>query len=411
MLRQWLPKLKLIFASVLHQAVLPILNLAVSLAVIRLVSAERWGGFVSWLIIAQFAAHIANWGNRDYLLRRFSRAETTSASDWHSSLQTRVILLIFFAFTSPLWGWGLPKSALLILWALLLFLRQSFDVFITFYRTFLLAFALELIGIALTVAAIISWRDTLTVEQLVLVFCATTFLKTLALLWRFRSDVKPSPKQGLLRIDYNLHLRQAGPFFLLGFSGLLQARIDLYSVDAFLSAEKLAQYQPFTNWLIYVQAIANFIVLPFVKNIYNAPYAILLKQSRRLFALGCLITPPAIWGIRWAFINVYQFNLPPAIWVLGGLYILPIYFYLVLIYTLYKADRERWVIGFNLGFAALNLGLNLLLVPRLGMVGATAATVVVQWGMALGYWLFVRHHLANNQLREEVAIHAETVLS
>lgn len=410
MVQRWLPKLKLIAASVLHQALLPIFNLAVSLAVIRLVSAESWGNFVSWLIVAQFVAHITSWGNRDYLLRRFSRSESTSTPDWHSSLQVRALLLFIFALTTPLWGWSLSKTVLLLLWTLLLFLRQSFDVFITFYRTFLLAFSLELIGIALTIATIVRWREILTVEHLVLIFCATTFLKTLALAYRFWDDISFPAKYRLQLADFQPHIRQAAPFFLLGFSGMLQARIDLYSVDLFLSAEILAQYQPLTNWLIYVQAIANFIVLPFVKNIYNAPYAVLLKQSRRLFAIGCLITPPAIWGIRWAFINIYQFNLPSIIWVLGGLYIVPIYFYLILIYTLYKADHERWVVGFNLGFAALNLGLNLLLVPRLGIVGSTAATVVVQWGMALVYWLFVRQHIAARQ-PQEAAIHAETVLS
>jgi O-antigen/teichoic acid export membrane protein len=160
---------------------------------------------------------------------------------------------------------------------------------------------------------------------------------------------------------------------------MLQSRIDLYSVSIFLSEREVGQYQVFINLMIYLQAIANFILMPFVKSLYRLDHDTIHRVSIRLLGLGILLVPPALFSVNWLLSSVYAIELSPLSLALGGLYVLPVYFYLPTIYSLYKTDRQNTVLGINIAGSALNLLLNLFLVPRLGAIGALLATTLVQW--------------------------------
>ncbi|NIP28826.1 MAG: hypothetical protein GWO38_34725, partial [Phycisphaerae bacterium] len=131
--------------------------------------------------------------------------------------------------------------------------------------------------------------------------------------------------------------------------------------------------------------VSAFILIPFVKSIYRLGYRSIQKMSIRLFGLGLLMLAPALWLIHLMLTYIYQFTLSPYFLLVGGLFVLPIYFYLPIIYALYKTDRETVVLKINIIGTALNFGLNLLLLPRVGMIGAVIASAISQWAMLVVY--------------------------
>jgi O-antigen/teichoic acid export membrane protein len=63
---------------------------------------------------------------------------------------------------------------------------------------------------------------------------------------------------------------------------------------------------------------------------------------------------------------------------------------------LYAIDRQQWFAGVTAIAVVVNVGLNLLLIPRFGYFAASATTVVTEAAFSVAGWLFVarRYHLA-----------------
>lgn len=373
----------------LNSLLLPLVNIAVSLLVVRLASVELWGAFVSVMIVVQLGAHVAGWGNQAYVLRQFSRTPASLGRAWQSSLLTRLLLLPLFTVVALLLGWPAQQAVLATLWTVGLVLVQSFNALVVYRRAFLAALAVELASTVVTLAVVLVQGPALSVDSLLLLFAITSLARALALGLVFRQDISQAPEPGgasglRRRIDLR-YFRLALPFFLLGLSGLLQSRIDLYSVSFFLSEQQVGQYQVFLSLLLYVQATANFIVQPYVKSIYRLDQTIIWKIALRLFALGWLLIVPAMLAVAWVLATLYGFNPPPSFIVLGGLYVLPIFFELPIIYALYQADRTATVIAVSFTGFTFNLLLNIWLLPRVGLVGAILASTLVHWGAFVFY--------------------------
>jgi O-antigen/teichoic acid export membrane protein len=399
-------RLLLVATNSLNSLLLPLVNIAVSLLVVRLGSVELWGAFVSVMIVVQLGVHVIGWGNQEYLLRQFSRAPARLGQTWQFSLLTRLLLLPLFTAVIILLGWPAQQALLATVWTVGLVLAQSFNVLVVFRRAFLAAIAVELVSSGVTLTVVFVQGPVLSVDSLLLLFAVTSLARALALGLVFRQDISQSqapasPAEPRQAIDL-YYFQLALPFFLLGLSGLLQSRIDLYSVSYFLSKQEVGQYQVFLSLLLYLQAIANFILQPYVKSIYRLDETIIWKIALQLFGLGWLLIVPAMLAVAWVLATLYGFNPPPSFIVLGGLYVLPIFFDLPIIYALYKADRTATVISVNLTGFTLNLLLNIWLLPRVGLVGAILASAIVHWGV-FAFYLSQGLRMRSNRWRLEQA--------
>ncbi|MBE2197664.1 MAG: hypothetical protein IAE79_03570 [Anaerolinea sp.] len=368
----------LVVANSLHNVLPMLLTPFVSLLVIRQTSAALWGTFVSVLITVQLGAHLAAWGNDAYLLREFSRNPAGIAHAWQSCLRTRLALFAGLALLAALLY---PQTAgWIILWGVALALHQSCAVMVTYKRDFLLAAGVELVGLAGMVTAVFCAGEAITPNWLLRLFALTTLAKAIGLLLRYRAivwggDGRFQPRYFLLAL----------PFFLLGFGGMLNSRIDLYIVALYFPAEAVGTYQVFSSFLLYVQALAGFVVLPFVKTIYRLPYTAIRPMARSLFGLGCLIVPAAMIALSFLLSRLYGILLPSTFFWLGGLAVLPIFYYLPIIYALYKAEKQTTVLLVNLLGIVSALLLNLTLLPRLGLIGAIGAMALIKWLALLIY--------------------------
>jgi O-antigen/teichoic acid export membrane protein len=306
---------------------------------------------------------------------------------WQASLLTRLTLFLpvgvglFFLGASP------AQRLLLVLWCLGLVLFQSFDVLIVYRRDFLLAALVETLTLSGLALCLLGLGQTITVDWLILLYGLIHLLKAGIYGLRYREALwNASPDSPALRDQFDLQFFAAAfPFFLLGFSGMLQSRIDLYAVNIFLTERDVGQYQIFINLMIYLQSVSAFILIPFVKTLYRLGQGTIQKIAIRLFAFGLVILIPALIGVQLLLIHVYDFQLSPYFMLWGGLFVLPIYFYLPIIYALYKADRQMGVLKINIVGTVLNFALNILLLPRIGMIGAVVASAIAQWVMLAAY--------------------------
>jgi O-antigen/teichoic acid export membrane protein len=378
----------------LNSLLIPVINALISLLVIRLTSVELWGAFVQVLLVTQLGMQIVNWGNKEYLLRAFSRKPGRLAELWQCAFFTRCLLYFGFMGVMALWGWPVSWLLLIWMWGAGLMLAQSFEVLVLYRRLFVFALAVE-IGVSLVLlTGVIATGSQLTVTGLVAFFMLAQVGKAAAFLLRFRAQVLSQVSGRFDPAYFGLAL----PFFLLGFTGMLQSRIDLYSVSYFMNQADVGQYQVLTGFLLYIQALANFVLLPFVKTVYRLKIVVIHKISWRLFGLGLFIVPPAVVLIAWLLRHLYHFDLSPMLFIVGGLHVLPIFFTLPIIYALYKADLQRQVLYVNLVNIGLNVALNILWIPRWGLLGALLATALTSWLTLVYYWHRSRQLLHTEQL-------------
>lgn len=380
-------RLLLVVTHSLNSLLLPLFSVIVSLSVVRLASMALWGAFVEVMIVAQLGAHILAWGNKEYLLRAFSTEPASLTEVWRSNLFTRLTLFPIYVLIVLLLGWSSLQSLLVVVWTLGLVVCQSFEVLIVYRRAFLASIWIELGTIAVMLAAISALGVRLTLDGLILLFAGVTLGKAAALALTFRRESLAFTELSVpwqRRLDFS-YFGAALPFFLLGFSGMLQSRIDLYSVSLILPEREVGEYQVFINLMLYLQAVANFVLTPFVKGLYRLDRGASGRVSARLLGAGMILVPPALFGIDWVLSRVYAIDLSPLFLATGGLYVLPVYFYLPTIYSLYKMDRQHIVLWVNVSGVAINLMLNLILVPRMGTTGALLATTTVQWFMLACY--------------------------
>jgi O-antigen/teichoic acid export membrane protein len=223
------------------------------------------------------------------------------------------------------------------------------------------------------------------VGSLVAISILATAIKAAIYQGRYRaSTLARLPDRSTRPIEL-AYFRRAFAFFALGFTGLLQSRIDLYLVGLFLPKSMVGQYQVLMNFLLYLQALSNFVLGPFVKNLYRLSYRSILSLSLRLLALGALLCPLGLLLIDVVLRVYYGFDLPPIFFGLGGAVALPIYFYLPIIYALYKGGLAGRVVGINVLGIATSAAISLLLLPTLGLLGAVTGAAAAQLLMLLAY--------------------------
>ncbi|HEY1012807.1 MAG TPA: hypothetical protein VGE07_08905 [Herpetosiphonaceae bacterium] len=377
---------------------LPLLSPLVALLVIRLASAELWGGFVRVLLPVQLGAHLLVWGNRDYLLRAFSRQPARIAALWRSNLLTRLPLLMGALPPLMVLGVAPGRAALLLGWLLAGMVDQSCEALVAYRKTFGAQLAIDLAGLAGLAGGVAWLGEGLGMDGLIGLFALVEAAKALALTawlgaWRQPANAgagaaPPTPDWG--------YFRRALPFFLLGLTGLLQSRIDQYCAASLLAPGELAAYQVISNFLIYLQALAAVALTPLLKGLYRLPQASLLLLARRLLLAGLALLGPALAAVAVLLARLYRLAPAPRTLLIGGLSVIPIYYYLPVIHALYKAGRQRAVLWVNLAGTALNLPLALALLPALRIDGGLLANAAAQWLMLAAYLRLSRALGAND---------------
>ena len=383
---RWRKRLAVIVTNSANSLLVPLFSPVVSVLVVRLAGVGLWGDFVRVLVVAQLAAHVAGWGNKDYVLREFARSPAGLAAAWQTSFFTRLALLAAGVGALALLGFSPLRWALLALLTAVLMLAQSFEVLVLYRRDFVFGLAVEALTVTLLAAPVLALRQALTLEALLVNYIVANAVETLVYFLRYRREVAARRVAG----PHVNWLRQAGPFFLLGLSGLLQSRVDLYAAVTWLPRDQLGHYQIYSNLMIYLQSVAAFVLTPFVKSLYRLHARALAGLALKLGLVGVLIVAGGVPAAALALRFGYHLHFAPSFFAAGALFVLPIYFYLPLIYALFKLDRALWVVAANGLGVVLNLALNAWWLPQLGALGAAWASAATQWALLLFYLAWSR---------------------
>lgn len=352
----------------------PIVNLLASFLVIHFGSEAIWGTFVIPMIYAGLALHILSWGNREFLLRAFARYPKESGIMFRQNLVTRGSLL-FIALPAVLLA-GLPMEAtsFLLLWIFAGFFRQSFDVVIVYRKDFGLALFFELLAAALLIGGLLLYRAALTPLLILKLFALAQVVKCLGVGIWYGPGWLPGTYP---RIQFR-YFYVALPFFLLGFAGMLLSRTDLYCVAWFMDEAAVGRYQVLVNMFVYLQATAAFALLPFAKNLYRLPDRSIWKLSRRMVPLGLLVGAVGLPLVALVVGQVFGLDFDWTYYAVALAFLLPVFAYSPIIYLLYKHNQQQKVLLANAGGILLNFGLNLVLIPRMELLGALVATTAAQ---------------------------------
>nr|HQU74230.1 polysaccharide biosynthesis C-terminal domain-containing protein [Calditrichia bacterium] len=367
-------RLRLVFFELLNTFSGPAINILLSLSVVRLASETLWGEFVAILLWLNLGLHLCGWGQRDYLIRAFARQPAGMGAIWRNNLASRLPLILALAGIIILTPLPFNQRALLIAWSLASLTAEAFAAPVLYYQRFRLTLLLETGGALLALGWLWLPGTVPGLDRLLQAMVLSNSFRALGLLLVFRGLWRPW-RWGSFQ---GAHLREALPFLLIGFTGLLQSRTDLYCVAVFCDSRDLAQYQVFVNRLIDLQILANLIVRPFVKYLYRLPGPTLRRLAIRQFFLAPLLFLPGL-GLIYGLMHFwYGFDITPNMYLFGGFFVWPVYAYIFGVYRLNALNRQSRVV-FISGIAILvNLALNLLWIGPFGPTGALAASAVSQ---------------------------------
>ena len=366
---------RLVVINATRHLMVPLENLGAAwLVVVFRDGAAEWGAFVGTQIVVGLMVHVLSWGNKDWLLRRAAEEPAAMGRLWQRALWARArflpaaLAIVFF------FGNGVEKTLWAVLWVVAAFLAQSCDAPILISRRFKSAIVVELVSF-LVVVWLLLQPVALGEGEVIRAWAVGALVRALLLLAVLATRLGPG-------IDFRVepgYLRGAGPFFLLGLSGMLQSKMDLYMANLFLGDAEIGRYQVIVNTFIMLQAGGAFLVVPFAKTLYRTSDKVAAAFARSVMVIGVVVTAVGV-AASWVLLNrVYQFGLGPAWFVLGALLVLPVFGYVTKIYRLYRAGRERSVAVVNLAGAAVNLVVSVVLLRIFGGIGALAGSVVSQW--------------------------------
>jgi hypothetical protein len=354
-------------------------NLVAAWLVLHFADDALWGSFVAFQLGIGLVLHVLAWGNKDYLSRIFAMRATTDPEVWKQVLISRGALL-FIALPVLLLIYPSQTSALLLLWLMAGFIRQSFDAVITFTRAFAFGALTEFAGSIFLIVGIVILRKDLTLNTIVVLYALAQVIRLVPFLLRYGRTY-------LLGTFPSLQFRYfhvALPFFLLGFAGLLVARMELYCLLAndgpggAVTETEVGHYQIWTNLLIYLQSVAAFIVQPVTKFLYRLPVRSVWKFTWRMVGWGTgvvILGLPVIWVLLKYW---YRFDIPLVLYPLAFIYVVPVFYTAPLVLHLFKHHAQKQVMLANGAAILLNLGTSILLIPRIGVPGAMIASVLSQ---------------------------------
>lgn len=366
---------RIVLVNATRHLMVPLENLGAAwLVVVFRDGAAEWGAFVGTQIVVGLVVHVLSWGNKDWLLRRAAEEPASMGRQWQRALWARArflpaaLVIVFFL------GHGPGTTLWVGLWVLGAFLAQSCDAPVLISRRFKMAIAVEVASFSAVIALLVQ-PAALGEAEVIRAWAVGALVRAVLLLAVLVNRLGPG-------IDFRVepeYLRAAAPFFLLGLSGMLQSKMDLYMANLFLGDAEIGRYQVIVNTFIMLQAGGAFLVVPFAKTLYRTSDKVAAAFARSVMLIGVVVTAVGV-AASWVLLNrVYQFGLGPKWFVLGALLVIPVFGYATRVYRVYRAGRERAVVIISFVGAAVNLVVSVALLQILGAIGALIGSVVSQW--------------------------------
>ena len=343
---------------------------------------------------------------------RFSLAQLYSTSMLTmllSSFGILLLLLLGTQFIMPLLHAPSKVSGLLALASLLVVIRSVESALVNFLRgdeqtATLMNYqvAKKYFGLAVMLGAVLLISATLQAFYAAMLVGEATTLGVLAAVM-FRGNKRPRPSSQVFSKTLCFELLRFGVPMMFGYelSGIALSVGDRYVINGVIGEEPLGLYSAAYNLCEYVQAavIASVsqAVTPLVLNMWDrkgpeATRAFIARSLRLYTVVGAAVAGgvaavgpellPALASEKYASAALV---LP---WVIGGMVVDGSC--TMVGAGLFIHRKTRTIMAIVLSCAVLNVVLNLVLVPRWGILGSAVATFVSYFGTAVGMSLTTR---------------------
>ncbi len=360
------------------QSIPMVAQLIISLLIIKKYSTTLWGEYVTLLLWVNFIVIFSYFGNKNYLLKRFSEQPGKIYSTWLSNFSTRffVFLLIgIFVFFIPLFE---PYRILILGWIFLLFYNQSFEVLILYQKDFKFNFITELIRNSMVVGVLFFFFEALQLETFLYIIIGGLVIKaifyTVFYLKTLQSTKVTLDTQSLLL---------SIPFLIPMILGTLRTKIDSYYGTIYFTKEDLSQYQIFISLIAILQLGAAYMINPFIKIFYRISKQTRTAIEKQFLLLGIIIGVIATAVIYIVITYVYEFTFSTTSYLLGYLFMITLFIHLLLINEFYKNNKQT-LVAIIIGVTALiQVALGYFTIETYQSIGALSIKVIGQWVMVL----------------------------
>ncbi len=360
-----------ISSNAIRQISVSVVGVLIPLMVIEQASKQIWGEFVSILLYLLIATQIINWGNKEYLLRKFSENPSAIKANFSSILITRLPFVLFFSIIG-LFLFKIEFGLYIFIWIFGRFLIHSYEALVLFEKKFHASMVIELGCFLLFVIVFYSFSSIHTI-QLVVAYSLFQLSKGICYWLLFFTKFSLKTK---LNFKY---YQDSFWFFLLSILGFLASKIDVYIMEQFDDKLMTSDYQIINGLLVFIMSISSFIYTPFTKNIYRITNITIQKTKKTLALFGLLIVPVSLLVIH--VILCYYLLLSLSIWfyVVAFFYAFPSFVYGIEIVHLFKQNKEKIVVYYSLIIVIVNFILTyFFLTFNYGIIGALLGAAISQ---------------------------------
>ncbi len=360
-----------LFFSLLKMVSVPLLNFLTLFIGIKFYGKENWGEFISISIWIYFIAFVAKWSGQHYLIKELSKNVTNYLSVFYSNLIERAFLLLpslvlFFLLSIPL-----ACSALLTL--LLLFVSNSFETLLIFKQKLQLHFFIELTGIVLLFIGFYLFPE-FNLTTIFYLFSASYLVKIILVVTCVTFSHQPVFLSLSLR-----NLIKTFPYFLIGFSGWLASKCDIYVVSIFFTKKEISEYQILMSSFLMLQALPAYLILPITTHLFRLSNDSTNKIQKKIVWLALPIVA-FFSGVIWCILLFFmQIKFSFLIYMFAALSCLPTFFYTVEITRLYKQNKEKTIMYSCFMLFLVTLIFMLLLLPIFKILGMVMSVCIAQW--------------------------------
>ncbi len=359
--------------------------LLLSLVIVNYHSVELWGAYAELLIWSNFILLFLGFGHYNELLRSFSDSPSTIDQQWMDNLLARSILLVpslVFIYFIPLFR---GMEYLIMGYVFVQFLSQSFKVFIMYHRKFVLQIWIEGLFILGLVTAVFLFLDSLNIRSLLIIMIIAHSFKLLCYGIYFAKDFK----KVTVRIKPKI-LVYSIPFFIPMAVGTVRVKIDAYYGTYFFDLADLSKYQIFISFLALAQMVSSFALTPYIKNFYRAKDTMIVGLQTRFFLFGWVFAL-AMGLIMFAVISmIYGFSFTPFQYLLGVLFMVPLYLHILLVSEYYKKKKQTKIALFASVVVLLQIVFGYFIILYWAIDGALLIKALGQWAIVIVLWLWIR---------------------
>ncbi|MHA7057577.1 lipopolysaccharide biosynthesis protein [Aquimarina sp. M1] len=376
-------RLRLIGVNTIQGFANPAFNFLIVVFGIKTFGKTDWASLINVMLWVFLLTFILGWGNRDHLLREYSKEPGKMYHTFFSNFLSRSLLLpfsllffLFFPVTIAFWA---------VLFVLLTFIYSSLSTLVVYHQKFSAQLLAEILAFVIIFGSIF-YFEIFNLEKFLKVYVIATTTKLIALsiqmnFWKEAFTAKISFQE----------FKAGFPFFLLGLSGWLISKVDIYMVDFYLEKSQLAEYQLLITAFLMLQALSAYITIPFTKHVYRLSDKVVQKVKYKLYALALPLTLLGgftIWFIMEYFVKL---GFTTAYYFVGGFIALPCYFYTLNIIELIKSYKEQTIIYISIFGFFVNISLIFFLIETYQIMGVLCSVCITQWIILITYKLNRRY--------------------